>query len=545
MKNAPVLAAVLASVLAASLLGRALIRASGPTYDEPVHLSAGYTDLVDGRYRLNAMDHPPLGEMWAALPLLGRRLDRFSAHPAWLEGQVYHFGDLFLYHNRVAPGVLLGAARTWSLVTLTFLVALALVFWAWRLEGPAAGWGAAAALGFCVPWFSNAALVTTDASSAALFFAACAALAVPRRTAASWALAGMATGAALAAKFNMILLPALVGFALVTESRAEKSRRARAQDIILALSLAAFVLAAVYRFSFVGLWAEGLSATLSRLSSGRSAYLHGSFSTDGWWWYFPAAFLLKTPLALLLLGGLGVYAALRRPRAEAAWLLIPPAGYFVAALTSKTQIGYRHLLPVYPFLCLWAGLGAAWLWKRGLAFRIALGVLGVWLAGSVVSNSPYSLAYFNELALGRGDRWLSDSNLDWGQDLPALARELAARGNPPVVLSYFGAGDPEAYGIKYVPVAFVSNVERAGNAALVPGGPILFAVSETNRVGTYFQNHALFDWLRTRTPAAVPGGSISLYDLTADAEGRAILGAMLAGAGRAGDARVALVHSKP
>jgi hypothetical protein len=544
VKSAPVLAAALASVLAASLLGRALIRVSGPTYDEPVHLSAGYTDLVDGRYRLNALDHPPLGEMWAALPLLTRPLNRFSTHPAWLAGQVYHFGDLFLYQNNAEPGVLLGAARTWSLVTLTALVAFAVVGWAWRLEGPAAGWGAAAALGFCVPWFSNAALVTTDAPSAALFFSACAALAVARRTRASWALAGAATGAALAAKFNMIILPALMGFALVAEARAEKSRRARARDVALAVIVSLFVLALAYRFSYVTLWFDGLSATLSRLSQGRAAYLHGSHSTEGWWWYFPAAFLLKTPLALLLVGGLGAYAALRRPRAESAWLLIPPAGYFVAALTSKTQIGYRHLLPVYPFLCLWAGLGAAWLWRRGKTARAALGVLGLWLAGSVVVQSPFSLAYFNELALGRGDRWLSDSNLDWGQDLPALARELSARGNPTVVLSYFGAGDPAAYGIKYVPVGFVSNVERAGNGELAPGGPVLLAVSQTNRAGVYFRNHALFDWLSSRTPAAVPGGSIYLYDLTGDDEGRAIVGALLAGAGRAGDARVALVHSK-
>lgn len=545
MKNAPVFAAVLSSVLAASFLGRALIRASSPTYDEPVHLAAGYTDLVDGRYRLNAMDHPPLGEMWAALPLLGRRLDRFTATPAWLDGQVYHFGDLFLYRNRVPAETVLNPARTWSLVTLTIIVALALVLWSWRLDGAAAGWGAAAALAFCVPWFSNAALVTTDAPSAALFFAACALLASPRRTTATWALAGATVGAALAAKFNMILLSPLVGFALVTESRADKSRRPRVRDVVLAVGLSLIVLALVYRFSFVGLYAEGLFSTLSRLSEGRAAYLHGSWSSTGWWWYFPAALLLKTPLALLLVAAVGAYAALRRPRAEAAWLLIPPAGYFVAALTSKTQIGYRHLLPVYPFLCLWAGLGASWLWKRGLASRIVLAVMGVWLAVSVVSQSPYSLAYFNELALGHGELWLSDSNLDWGQDLPALARALSDRGNPVVVLSYFGTGDPEAYGIKYVPLAFITNVERPGNAALAPNAPLLFAISETNLVGTYFKKHDLFDWLRSRKPVAVPGGSIFLYDVSSDEEARQILGTMLAGSGRAGDARAALVHSTP
>ncbi len=230
MKNASAAFAVLLSVLVASFLGRALIRASSPTYDEPVHLAAGYTDLVTGRYRLNAMDHPPLGEMWAALPLLARRLDRFSSHPAWEEGQVYHFGDLFLYRNRVSSEVLLGAARTWSLVTLTLLVAAALVLWARRLGGAPAAWGAAAALAFCVPWISNAALVTTDAPSAALFFAACSLFAAPRRTAATWALAGAAAGGALAAKFNMILLPPLAGFALIAESRADKARRPSASD---------------------------------------------------------------------------------------------------------------------------------------------------------------------------------------------------------------------------------------------------------------------------------------------------------------------------
>jgi hypothetical protein len=172
-----------------------------------------------------------------------------------------------------------------------------------------------------------------------------------------------------------------------------------------------------------------------------------------------------------------------------------------------------------------------------------LAAAGVWLAVSVCTASPYSLAYFNELARGHGENWLSDSNLDWGQDLPALARELAARGNPPVVLSYFGTGDPEAYNIHYIPIGFIANVERTGNAVLTSSSPLYFAISETNLVGTYYSEHHGFDWLRLRRPIAVPGGSIYLYDLTADAEGRARISALLEGAGRSGDARALLVHS--
>lgn len=40
-----------------------------PTYDEPLHLFAGYSYLKWGNYRANPA-HPPLAKVWAALPLL-------------------------------------------------------------------------------------------------------------------------------------------------------------------------------------------------------------------------------------------------------------------------------------------------------------------------------------------------------------------------------------------------------------------------------------------------------------------------------------------
>ena len=136
--------------------------------------------------------------------------------------------------------------------------------------------------------------------------------------------------------------------------------------------------------------------------------------------------------------------------------------------------------------------------------------------------------------------WLADSNLDWGQDLPALARELSLRGSPAVVLSYFGTADPAAYGIRFVPLGLISNVDRPGEAVLAPGAPVLLAVSATNLVGVYFRDHGLFSWLRAKIPAAVCGGSIFLYDLSADADGRMRLAGLLAASGRTGDARVVM-----
>ncbi len=538
-------AALLPSVVGFALcavFGAGLIRHSGPTYDEPVHLAAGYTDLARGCCRLNALDHPPLAEMWAALPLLALRPDTFPAHPDWLNARVYHYADLFLFHNKSTADSLLSAARFFNLLTLTALLSFAVCFWAYRLDGPPAAFAAALALGSCVPWFSNAALVTTDAMSAALFFAAFAALSPRPRPLGRWALAGALAGAALAAKFNMILLPPLLGACLLAEARVEKDARLDVRGLLAAAACAVLVLAACYRFSEAGLWWKGVGATLARLSEGRGAFLFGRHSTEGWWWYFPAALLLKTPLALLLAALAGAWASRRLARAELAWLLLPPAFYLASALTSKTQIGYRHILPVYPFLVLLAGLGGAALWRRGLGGRAAAGALAAWAAFSVARAHPHHLAYFNELARGRGAALLADSNLDWGQDLRGLAAELKRRGDPVVVLSYFGSDDPAAAGLRYVPLAVVANVTRPGNAALEKGAPVLLAVSQTNLVAVYYREKSLFAWLATRIPVAAPGGSLFLYDLTSDAEGRTRLAALLTAAGRSGDARTVMLH---
>lgn len=532
-----------AGFLLCAVLGAGLIAASGPTYDEPVHLSAGYTDLARGCCRLNALDHPPLAEMWAALPLLALRPGTFPSHPFWLERQVYHYGDLFLFHNELPPDRLLNTARFFNLLTLSAVLSCLVVLWCLRLGGVPAAAGGAVSVGFCVPWFSNASLVTTDALSTLLFFASFAVLAPRERSRRRWAVAGALTGLALAAKFNMILLPPLLAFCLLAESRVEKSKPAPA-SWLLAAAAAVLALVLVYGSAGPGLWWKGLAATLSRLSEGRSAFLLGRHSTTGWWWYFPAALLVKTPLPLLLAAAAGAWSLRRRPRADAAWLLLPPAFYLAAALTSKTQIGYRHLLPLYPFLCVLAGLGAGALWEAGGRGRAAAAALAAWLGVSVLRGHPHHLAYFNELAGGRagGAAWLADSNLDWGQDLPALAAELRSRGNPPVALAYFGTDDPAARGLRYVPLAVVSSVERPGNAALEKGAPLLLAVSQTNRAGVYYRDKSLFAWLAGREPVAAPGGSIFLYDLSADAEGRARLAALLASSGRSGDAKTALLH---
>ncbi|MBM3858680.1 MAG: hypothetical protein FJ395_03410, partial [Verrucomicrobia bacterium] len=47
------------------------------TWDEPQHLTAGYTALTKRDFRIDT-EHPPLVRMWAALPLAFSRGIRFD-----------------------------------------------------------------------------------------------------------------------------------------------------------------------------------------------------------------------------------------------------------------------------------------------------------------------------------------------------------------------------------------------------------------------------------------------------------------------------------
>lgn len=519
-------------------LGWSMIRASAPTYDEPVHLASGYTALRGAARLLNAMDHPPLAEMWAALPLLALRPAVFFEHPDWMAGRLYNYADFFLYKNRVGPERLLDTARAWCLFSWGLLLAWGILGWARRFEGGTGMAAAALCLGLCPPLFSNAALVTTDAGAAVFFFLTFRLLREGRRTPLRWFGAGACMGAAMACKFSMFVLPFFAAAMLLAEWRllrraaaGPKKERFPVMGLFGLLLAAGFVLAAAYRFGGWELYAQGLSQTLSRLGAGRPSFFFGTHHQTGTFLYFPAALAVKTPLPLLLAAAAGGWVLWRRTGGaglqpagverflELSWLAAPPAVYLLMACFAKTQIGYRHILPVYPFLVVGAAVGLGWLWRQGRG-RAAAVLLGLWLAASVLRCHPDYLAYFNEAVGGpdRGYKCLVDSNLDWGQGLKPLAASLRRMGNPPVFLSYFGVADPSFYGIRSSPLGPITNVDRReGTVRLQGSDRVLLAVSATNLQAVYYADHSLFDWLKARRPLLVAGRSIFLYDLTDDA----------------------------
>ena len=87
---------------------------------------------------------------------------------------------------------------------------------------------------------------------------------------------------------------------------------------------------------------------------GHSASLLGMYSQQGWWYYFPVAFALKTTIPFLLLSlaslAWGSYEWLKNRDRRFLWLLVPFAVYTIFVLFSHIDIGVRYYLPAYPFL---------------------------------------------------------------------------------------------------------------------------------------------------------------------------------------------------
>ncbi len=214
-------------------------------------------------------------------------------------------------------------------------------------------------------------------------------------------------------------------------------------------------------------WYQGLALTIGfernlEQSPGRP-YMLGVAEYRRWLGYYPLALLLKMPLAFW---GLLALAVLRRKYSqdEIVFLIVPAAGMFLYfTFFQRLQLGIRFLMPMLPFLYVFAGR----IFKPGggkpdKASRIIAVSLMAWFAISSLSYHPHPVSYFNELIGSRVNayRYLVDSNLDWGQNQRQLQRYLhehASEGivvNPPgpatgkiiVGANHFaGIYDPEQY----------------------------------------------------------------------------------------------------
>jgi hypothetical protein len=272
-------------------------------------------------------------------------------------------------------------------------------------------------------------------------------------------------------------------------------------------------------------WLNGFLFTYATAVLRRS-FLFGQMSSIGFFYYFPAAILVKTPVGSLVLFflalGAGIFLMLKQSgHFERTWaavcVLVPPSIYLATALRTHMNIGIRHVLPLYGFACVATGVVASQAiqrWRRP-AIAITVGAL----IGTVIETAaaaPNFIPFFNAAAGGsrNGVDLLGDSNLDWGQDLPLLAAWQKAHQDTPLYLSYFGMADPAFYGIRYQPLPgnYVFGPSPDGRpiqspAVLAISANHLQGISVGTKVGDRYRA------LRQRAPLAVLGGSIYLFDV--------------------------------
>ena len=202
-------------------------------------------------------------------------------------------------------------------------------------------------------------------------------------------------------------------------------------------------------------------ADIQNVDDNYTAYYFGKIYPHGTHWYFPGVILIKStvPFLILMLIAIVAIATRRfwRPR-EILFLIVPPVVYLTVAMSSQMNIGARHILPIYPFLyVLGAGVLTS-LFPQNKIWMYIAALLVLWQAVSALRTYPVYMSYGNELWGGPANvrKYLSDSNVDWSQQLIATRKYLDAHEIKDCWFVYFSGGliDLESYGIpcKLLPI---------------------------------------------------------------------------------------------
>jgi hypothetical protein len=522
-------------------------------FDEQYHVAAGYAYLKTADFRMS-LSHPPLINALSALPLLWRDdVGLPLEHPSWAAGDYFSFADVFMWQAQPDPQGVLVWAR-WPVIALGAMLAAALFVWARQMAGPWAGWLALTLAVFDPNLLANSRLVTTDLGLSCFLLLTMWRLWcwLERPSRINLLLTGVLAGCTMAAKFTGLLVWPMIGLVVLLWRWAEADWVWNGRNLgklvgqMAVMGLCGFMaLWAVFRFDIspypgtniplpASFYPYSLWDTFVGIEQQpKTSFLLGQTSPRGWWYYFPVALVVKTSLPTLILTAVGLWALVQSTgwrRSAVVWL--PPLAFMLLAMSGRITIGYRHILPMVPFLILLAaqmgrllGVDYPRLQRPLLAGGVA--ALLLWQAVAVVRLFPHQEAYFNELAGGPagGGRILVDSNVDWGQDLIALREWMAEQGVEQVKLGYFGTAVPEAYGVNYEPIpGFLRQTAgpevNAYNPYTPPPG--WYAISQTSlQLGLLEQNVEMYAYFREQEPVARAGYSINLYEV-ADAPETAV-----------------------
>jgi 4-amino-4-deoxy-L-arabinose transferase-like glycosyltransferase len=492
------------------------------TYDETTYFGMGKYLLQNQRWDVpGSILHPPLSFYISSLPLVFFPTDAqaWQSDPSRVKDPEYlGAGDMLRGQTLLASPANRGdRLLDWSRI-MVVLTAVLLGWFVYRLSdafyGRRSAILAVVLFSFSPDMLAHARLITPDMTlttfSCATIFYLWRFLKTERLG--DVVLGGIFLGLTLLSKFTGLLV--LAGCFGLMALWKQQQKKLNPRHVLLFVMIGFGILCLGYGFDpepyFLGIFYQHAHA-----GGGHYGFLLGDYSSSGWWYYFIVAFLLKTPIPLLLFLAVAAYLWVRNWRGgywlNETFLLIPAAVIFLFFSVNRDAIGVRYILPAYPFLFVFASKAAQICftnkWRMGLS-AAAL----AWYVGASCFIHPHYLAYFNELAGGPGNGYkrLVDSNLDWGQDLKGLKKFMDANGIAKISLSYFGSDSPARYGIAYdwLPSYSLDDPRPDQHEKVLKGW---VAISATNLEGDYFENKDLFAWFRQREPVAKIGYSIFVY----------------------------------
>lgn len=537
------------------------------TMDELAHIPAGYTYIKSFDYRLNP-EHPPLAKILAAIPLL---LDKSVIGPendlSFTEDiDQWSAGRYMLYGAGNNPEKVLFLSRL-PMIFLMLLLGLFLFKWSKELFGAKVGLVVLSLYVFYPDIIAHGRLVTTDIAaafgyvSATYFFDK----ALKRPNIKSLLIAAIFLAVAQLLKFSAILLFVIFIIYIILKFLLDLNEIDAKQKLVqnlksyFVISLLSILFVWIFYIPFVsntpakvehqviennlkgsdnrliilkkslhhledspilrGLshYALGVSQVIGRVEGGSNTYILNRSFDKGIWWYFLVAWLLKTPLSIIILfltSIIFVVVGLMKKRfsRDNVWLLIllivPIAVYWAFTIKGSLNIGIRHLIPTIPFVLLLIGFFVKEIFKRGVFYHKALIIILVAFLGfSILSSFPHFLAYFNELVPeNKKHHYLTDSSLDWGQDLLRLKKYIEDNNINEIKIDYFGGSSVEYY---------LSNYQTWS----AKNGPTtgLLAISATDyqasKITGLKNGQWSYDWLDGYQPIEIIGDSILIFDI--------------------------------
>lgn len=510
-------------IVSATVTALAMRRTSA-TFDEITTVAVGARGWETGDWSMMP-DFPPVMQYLYGLPGYLSRPN----YPAERPGMVrYQYAREFLWKSGNSAEVLMFRGRLVAVLAAATLILLTYLY-ARQYFGTTAGVLAAVLIAFMPDVLAHGGVAYNDIPLAPAFLGALWAIDAGVRRPALWrgVLAGALVSLALGIKHSALALGPVAIILLLFEFFGREDRktwlRQIAPTLLAAVVVGYLVQALLYRGDFtLSTLRASTNAAATHISGGHGpGYLLGEARDNAWWYFYPVAFLFKTPVAFSLLLLLAILGALRSSAQHSGRaLLLNPARAAVIAivvfgfvlLRANLVIGFRYALPLLPLFAILAAAGCAVLWQQRREYRIAIAALALWSAGSALSFYPHFLAYTSEHQDDRDRGWevFVDSSLDWGQGLLELRDWMREENVDQIYLGYFGSALPEGYGINYIPMpGFFPPEPRVVDPNAKPR---FAAVSATLLVGQYLTVD-FYGPLRRREPYRVLAHSIYVYEI--------------------------------